>query len=1419
MPTSAHRFEHVTLHFDLTHCNGASELTLHAHGGRYPLTAYRDAPDKLAAHVRVNRALALMGDDHRRRVTHFVEDLPVSAEAVGTYWVSYPSRDPSRLLPEIGLLYTHVPRTHVERVHRRLAAKRATIGLAALAHYGVDVNAVAAAELAQVRGGADSIKSAIETAKTIVFSHPEIGSKNPEVAAYIRDHWIAHARSFTALWQYIYHNGGGTAAPWYSETISTEPDGTTPLDLSTDLRDKDGHPIKWQQKNGRSVLPLYSLSGDPDAGDPARGGLLAMARPVVMEILQKIKDDPALNGHSWTVQHGVTARHREQTAVRAVPMAARVEAEVPGGLWALRNTSSGYGLNLYPDTLKAGDGTLSFEIRNWALRSLGVYLQYQKQGGDSIDFSGITKWKEQIGLSGLRSIVEPSAFKKYLQSLPPGNHIFGLPLGLVVASANDAVTITFPWPDDAHQANVLLGGAGIGSFDAEVDVPGICLTMLYGYTLPGIMIAFTVGMVGLMWVKDVLFDTGINLAVYSILGFLVAPKFAYQAIVQGDWKGVLTTFGGTLAGIIFKVGMEKLALRVTGMVTAQELIDNIPFVGFAVQIASIAATVANMAATTVEILISPSTYTLQVTRSMNLQVSVGFDPKHGEWPTEMAYYTIVVQYPKSGSSEGGTNPVLSGPRPAGSDRIAGAFNGIPAGGTFQISVNAYSATDWLCGQWQSASIAALPPAGQTTLTVRGDIKEVQVPLSADTQYSHLQKLGYTDHYLWQATRFTIGAALGADLDQNRVSDALRAAFAGHGVTLSAKTAATVLVAGNSWQIVDQGAGITYLVTTETFTVLGKSQTVLQVQNKTQPYPVATASSLAGGSEEHRIQSLVDITFSGDTNQIGYAWQASGTGLPTVAGGALPDQKTPLYAFQSISALADPQQAMLAPGIGFANATRIAFDQFGLQPLFSVPAAQCSADLDRGTIASALASQFAGLGVSLAGLTVTAKVKGADWLIGPPGGAPVYELRLVQDAGAAAVVSVFPYPVPTQTNFYLDPRTASQDGKYHLRAVRLSASGSAGTFEYTPDRSWGAFSVAPDALAVHPHGYAVGLSYGQHKMLLLKLPDQASADAAAPVAIPLSGEGLREGLLNGPVAMTVTADGRILVLEQGNARIQAFDTRANPVQCFASAVTFHLDGGFLSALDQATASIALIQAIQASVKPALAAVFALDAGEAPNLDSGTVDQALRDAFADAALTLSPTVNVHVTTRGQVWTLEDTGSLTNYEIRRDDQTTPAVLDVFRAPILEISVRGRGTSWLVRDKVNTRTYSVSRNTGTGVITATQLIATMSLWDDQALPVEYLDIAAETKGYIYCLSHVKPSDRDLKPSDYRLDIYSPEGTHLTRTPDKYGNSYVSAARCTVDQWRNLYTLNYEALLGQRQRTEPTISTWIPSTPKGEGK
>jgi hypothetical protein len=39
-----------------------------------------------------------------------------------------------------------------------------------------------------------------------------------------------------------------------------------------------------------------------------------------------------------------------------------------------------------------------------------------------------------------------------------------------------------------------------------------------------------------------------------------------------------------------------------------------------------------------------------------------------------------------------------------------------------------------------------------------------------------------------------------------------------------------------------------------------------------------------------------------------------------------------------------------------------------------------------------------------------------------------------------------------------------------------------------------------------------------------------------------------------------------------------------------------------------------------------------------------------------------------------------------------------------------------------------------------------------------------------------------------------------------------VNAAKIVVDMWRNLYTLNYESFLGPGERTEPSVSAWIPS-------
>ena len=59
------------------------------------------------------------------------------------------------------------------------------------------------------------------------------------------------------------------------------------------------------------------------------------------------------------------------------------------------------------------------------------------------------------------------------------------------------------------------------------------------------------------------------------------------------------------------------------------------------------------------------------------------------------------------------------------------------------------------------------------------------------------------------------------------------------------------------------------------------------------------------------------------------------------------------------------------------------------------------------------------------------------------------------------------------------------------------------------------------------------------------------DKDAPEAQIVSGQGVLEGLTHGPTAIAISPDGRVLLLETLNKRIQAFDTNGNPVPTSSS----------------------------------------------------------------------------------------------------------------------------------------------------------------------------------------------------------------------------------------------------------------------------
>jgi hypothetical protein len=129
-----------------------------------------------------------------------------------------------------------------------------------------------------------------------------------------------------------------------------------------------------------------------------------------------------------------------------------------------------------------------------------------------------------------------------------------------------------------------------------------------------------------------------------------------------------------------------------------------------------------------------------------------------------------------------------------------------------------------------------------------------------------------------------------------------------------------------------------------------------------------------------------------------------------------------------------------------------------------------------------------------------------------------------------------------SNFYLDTTNSV------IRQVQLDP-----TPQFAnpaSNQAWGKLNMASTAVLLHPTGRLVSVT--NHKMETLKMPTAPMSDEDAAtnlLAQVHSGQGSRPGLISSPAAAAISPDGVILVLEQDNNRIQAFDTGANPVQFF------------------------------------------------------------------------------------------------------------------------------------------------------------------------------------------------------------------------------------------------------------------------------
>jgi hypothetical protein len=1564
------KLEPNTLHFDLSGFTRQHELTLLAGGGsKVVLKRYADHPNKMDEHRAKNAALQLIPEHQLHRITHFCEGVHMNATKASMRRIVFPSLD-SHPLPEIAMVFAHCPKSHVVAAHNRFYRKGRPIPRPyALGAYGVSHDHYAAQLVGRARAMALTLHSDAEsimppgaTAQAIVLHHPELGSVDPGVMQFLKTQYLDPVNNpdMETLVQYLQNAQPGEGAyTWYNKSWaqwSANSDGTgemVPAQVNTALKYQGGKTVTdWPTPDGADYqgMPSYNLTDqyDPPNGDPSNPSVISAAGPAVKSTLLLTKNDDSLNGLLWTKQSGVTQTNPRKAAVVPKPPVARaagprssaaVLAADAGSSrkgFAIKNLTSSYGLDIYDLSYDPTAMQLTVPVKNWPSRYLGAYVQFMQEDGTVIKRSDIPNWPDNVPLSFLESFIQPSDSKNYLDWLSSGNAIFGIP----VPPLTQTTDLTFPWPQSATKALVLLGGLGCASgfkdWDSDVDLVGVLGTGIVNYGVGTIMLLADAYVIN-PFIAGLKGDT--KVAFYAVAGVVGASALVLGVAEKNNSFGkfILSSLANIAASVLFstvserliQIGAQKFLQAFLGLsaefmaqLTAEEAVEAVPIAGWALRVVSIAADIASLAATTVECLLSPATYSLEVLHTMDLTVKVSPDPTHGKsgfkpiWPAVSDHYVIQVKYPSASGTEGGTTYTLAGPMPGQhDDPISVTFAGIPAGGKIDVVANVYSSTDWLAGTWTSGWIDASPD-GSDAMSVAGAIVELLVPLTATTSYGHKQTLAYsaTAQHYWQVASFSVDATLVPDFNKGGAPDAaIQKAFTSNGNTLSGSSSITVNTSMQSWTITDSQSGTVFAVNAKqiyvglvfdmslstyqaalnaggntpssianefssqnyplpdntriTVVAPGQKWTIglagqlplyeldtnsgnidvkqtgyeLTVQNTAQPVPpLPQTYPLSTAPTGNALGALQNIIINDKQFELGYAYLASGQNMP------IDDQSgatnTPMYAMQSISTLGQPQDQIIVPTKGFSLPTFIAYDQFGLTPLFTI-AAMYAPELQNGPVPADVADQFVKFGYKVPdNASVTVITAGKDWSIAVGDATPLYELRVTTDqlnGQPVQMIGIFSYPVPALDNFFLEPqaKVPLQPLNFYLRGVNLDQPPGQYEFSYsssTDPNIWGIFqNESPfQELAVHPNGYVVGLDNTNGKMFTLKLPANAVAPNVAPIAMPLAGKGGREGLLDSPQAMTISGDGRILILETGTQyihqpRIQAFDVKGNPVPSFAvNQPSFTITNGadtIIGQLDQQDVPLALLLLFQQNFTPALAPKAVLSdslSQVATDLDAGSVDATLLATFQQFGLAGSDAratdFTVTVTTTGSLWLVTNTVSSATYDVRLgpDPSTGFDAIDIYLQFGLSVTIRSTGTSWLVNDSVNAMTFGITKAATTSTLTVQQLSSWMPLREQQVTgSLSYLDVATETKGYIYVLGVIDNNYSATKnPADlvFQLDIYNPDGSPLLAAPQPGLN----AGKITVDQYRTLFSLNYNVVIGPNTRTEAGVSEWIPSTP-----
>lgn len=760
--------ERRTMHFDLSHLDADATYLFNApRSSTHRAKLKRHTDQSRARFRRQNSLLQQIADEN---LTHYVEKLDLPGDALQHCWIT--TAGPDGVEAHVSS-HLHVPSSAYSSL-AQAKQRAAAIGKPArrfdscthpkLQHLKLS-QLMQQASAAPTLSDLNSIHTPVDAAIAVVFHHPEIMNLDPAQAVKVLD--VIESLEGTAT-SCTGDNVGVLLA--LACSIAAQGAGTTTSGWMRRIAAKDA--------NGEAVL---DSSGNPVYDTRISDDTANAAEPVIKEILQRVYSDADIKGTQLSANPGLSSVPGDTTTAATSKRRSRSADSGSPFAVSLSHPTGGVGSNVHGLIFR------DFSVTNGDTRSVELTVEnvYLRFCDAYVQFLQADKKTPITGDDG--QPMKP----RHLSIIQTDQAVMGIPL--LDQGTLQKTKLSFDMPASASFANILFGTLGAGGksvgdrdqFDTgDLIHSPMAWTLVINVGIPSFLLALGVGLQASGALKGITSDPEILAAVVSVVAPLYIAGQATQGALLGSAREPIVQTANLLIALCIK-SIPKLTSILLGYATTEELIDSIPFVGWACRALGVIGGIAQLAETTGEVLSSPSVFDNTVSFAMDTTVTVNRDLSDFEFPATAKNWIVRATYDGAVVREiCGTLPTTQ------SDPIVAKFNGVPVGGRVQFDVWFLSDDNWIVGQggtghfedtgetdgngapvlrWIPETVSNFPEtAGAVGIT----IKEQLVPLTQSTTYSHKEKLGYSnDSYEWVAADAPVQTV--ADVNSSR-NDALHA---------------------------------------------------------------------------------------------------------------------------------------------------------------------------------------------------------------------------------------------------------------------------------------------------------------------------------------------------------------------------------------------------------------------------------------------------------------------------------------------------------------------------------------------------------------------------------------------------------------------------------------------------------------------